>query len=41
MKTHLIPDIRSWFENGYSVKECAMRFQLTEREVIDLLNWKE
>jgi hypothetical protein len=41
MKTYLIPDIRSWFENGYSVKECAMRFQLTEREVINLLNWKE
>jgi hypothetical protein len=41
MKTYLIPDIRSWFESGYSVKECAARFQLSEAAVLDLLTWKE
>jgi hypothetical protein len=41
MKTYLIPDIRSWRENGYSIKECAVRFGLSETEVLELLNWKE
>jgi hypothetical protein len=41
MKTYLIPDIRSWFESGYSAKECTVRFGLSETEVLELLNWKE